>query len=211
MSIDPAAYGSSTSTFALRNLHKSQGGRIGTLPLLSLACGLRLSPHSSDWCRFRAAGRRSDALSTCRRNVGVPAGGAPASSSSPRGGAMMSQEPCDILPFRGHSSAKRHDVAGRAARRRAGAPVHRWRPVAERPPRRRPGQNPPSLEGGITENRPPWSKPAFTGGKPPHSTRKPAAPHGRTLRPSGKTPAQEAALGCMVKTGVFCTYSEGGF
>ena len=85
------------------------------------------------------------------------------------------------------------------------------RPAGEALARRRPGQNPLSLEGGITGNRPPWSKPAFTGGKPPRSARKCAPPRGRALRPTGKTPARETAPGHVVKTGVFCTYSEGAF
>ena len=97
-------------------------------------------------------------------------------------------------------------AAGRAAcgpGARSGGPSARVR--------RRPGQNTLSLEGGIMENRPPWSKPASTGGKPPRSTRKPAPPAARAFPALYKTPVQEAVLSRVVKTGVFCTYSEGGF
>ena len=92
--------------------------------------------------------------------------------------------------------------------------VHRGRAgrrITDRPARRRLGQNPRSLEGGITESRPLWSKRAFTGGKPPRLTRKPAPPAVQALRSCDKTPAQEAALERVVKTGVFCTYSESMF
>ena len=73
------------------------------------------------------------------------------------------------------------------------------------------GQNSRSLEGGITENAPLWSKPAFTGGKrrgtAANSRPRVACPRGGC----GKTPVQEAASGGVVKTCVFCTYSEGQF
>ena len=41
MSIGPAVHGSSTCTFALRNLHKSPGGRVEAASRLPLACGSR--------------------------------------------------------------------------------------------------------------------------------------------------------------------------
>ena len=67
MSIGPLAHGSPTRAFALRNLHKSPelAGR-GTSDQ-QLASHLRRYAPCSDLRRFRAAGRRPNALSTCRR------------------------------------------------------------------------------------------------------------------------------------------------
>ena len=65
--IDPLVYGSCSCTFALRNLHKSPGGQVGASPDLRWALGSRPPPSCGDWCRFRAAGRRSDVHPTCGR------------------------------------------------------------------------------------------------------------------------------------------------
>ena len=73
------------------------------------------------------------------------------------------------------------------------------------------GQNSCSLEGGVTENAPPWSKPAFTGGKPLGS---PAIFWRRDVRACYaccKAPVQEIVPRSVVKTRVFCTYSESRF
>ena len=74
-----------------------------------------------------------------------------------------------------------------------------------------PGQNSPSLEGGITKNAPLWSKPAFTGGKSCGSAAN-SRPWG-VLACGGrsKTPVQEPVPESVVKTSVICTYSEGQF
>ena len=69
--IDPAAYGSRSCEFALRNLHKSPEGRVGASTRLRRALGLCPPPSSGDWCRFRAAGRGSGAPSTCGRPAGA--------------------------------------------------------------------------------------------------------------------------------------------
>ena len=65
--IGSAVHGSRTSTFALRNLHKSPGRRVEASPRLLLACGLRPRQPHGDWCRFRAAGLGSGARPTRRR------------------------------------------------------------------------------------------------------------------------------------------------
>ena len=77
MPIDPAAYGSCTGGFALRNLHKSPLHRGLAARRI---CGVRTDrgrpPTCGDWCRFRAAGLELQPRSTCGYATGaqVPAG-----------------------------------------------------------------------------------------------------------------------------------------
>ena len=68
--IDPFAYGSGTSEFALRNLRKSPDCRVGALPHLRAPTRRRRPLTCGDWRRFRAAGRGSGAHSTCGRQAG---------------------------------------------------------------------------------------------------------------------------------------------
>ena len=67
MPIDPVVHGSRSGEFALRNLHKSPelAGRGASDQ--QLASHLQRYAPCSDLRRFRAAGRRPNALSTCRR------------------------------------------------------------------------------------------------------------------------------------------------
>ena len=68
--IDAFAYGSGTSEFALRNLHKSPDCQVRALPQLRAPTRRRRALTCGDWCRFRAAGRGSDAHSTCGCQAG---------------------------------------------------------------------------------------------------------------------------------------------
>ena len=70
MFIDPSRHSSSTCRFALRNLHKSPSCGVGRCRACRPWTSASPPPVCGDWCKFRAAGRGSEALRSCERTAG---------------------------------------------------------------------------------------------------------------------------------------------
>ena len=112
---------------------------------------------------------------------------------------------------RGSGGTAPHPTSGRRPPRTHPRTGCARRPVAAVSPQRALGQNSCSPEGGITESALLWSKPVFTGGKSRGSAANFCSRAARTCVDRSKTPAQKTASRSVVKTCVFCTYSESQF
>ena len=119
MPIDPLAYGSSTCTFALRNLHKSPDASVAgaSHPQAPGTCGR--TPTCGDWCRFRAAGLGSDVCPTSGRPRG-----------SRRASGAHFRDFCTPAAFWSASSASFCEFCSTAAR--GSAPHGRPSPISAR-------------------------------------------------------------------------------